>query len=156
MSEPRGAAVRLPPPLVPLILLGVGMGVHRFVPLVTPLGQGAAGWILGLGFVVAGVALVTLAMGWFRKTGQDPKPWTESPELILEGIYRWTRNPMYVGFGALQAGIGLLLGSLWPLLLVPMTGWAIQRTAIVHEEAYLTATFGEPYERYMESVRRWL
>lgn len=156
-TSKKGPAVRLPPPVVPLLALGVGMLIHWLLPLsTTTIAGGGARYAIGGALVVGGLLLMAFAIGWFRKTGQDPKPWTESPELILEGIYRWTRNPMYLGMGLLQAGLGLLLGSLWPLLLVPVTWCVIYLIAIRHEETYLSEKFGESYERYRTSVRRWL
>ncbi len=152
----KGPPVRIPPPVVPLIMLGFGMLAHWFVPLSTPLGRGGVRFAVGGALAAAGLAAMGLAMGWFRKTGQDPVPWTESPELIVEGIYKRTRNPMYLGMGLLQGGLGLLLGSVWPLVLVPVTGWLIYVIAIRHEEAYLAEKFGESYARYRASVRRWL
>ncbi len=154
MSESEGAAVRFPPPFVPLIGLVVGLVIQRFIPL--SIAGGGVRWGLGTVLVVAGLALMGLAFGWFRKTGQDPKPWTEAPELIVEGVYRHSRNPMYVAMGLLQAGFGLFLGSLWPLLLVPVSCWTIYLIAIRHEEAYLSEKFGESYAQYCDSVRRWI
>ena len=152
----RGAAVRLPPPVVPVVMLVVGLAVDR---LAAPLGWAPAGllrWLGGAALVGIGIALLGAAAGLFRKTGQDPKPWEPSPELILEGIYLRTRNPMYVSFCVLQAGLGVLFGSLLPLILVPVTAWIITTTAIVHEEAYLRGKFGADYEAYLGRVRRWI
>ena len=132
----RGAAVRIPPPIIPVIMLAVGVGIDA---IASPLGWAPAGllrWAAGGVLTAIGVALLGAAGGLFRKTGQDPKPWAPSPELIIEGIYLRTRNPMYVSFCALQAGLGLLLGSAIPLLLVPVTAWIITQIAIRHEEAY--------------------
>lgn len=54
------------------------------------------------------------------RTGQDPKPWTPSPELIVQAPYRWTRNPMYVGLTCILVGLGLALNYLWFSLLAPI------------------------------------
>jgi len=97
-----------------------------------------------------------MAIGLFRKSGQDPAPWASSPELIGEGIYRWTRNPMYLGMGLIQAGLGALFSNMWIVALVPVTWFAIYLIAIRHEEAYLESQFGAPYLEYKKSVRRWL
>jgi protein-S-isoprenylcysteine O-methyltransferase Ste14 len=155
-NEKKGAAVRFPPPFVPLIALALGMVLHWFVPLSTPIARGAPRFVIGGGLVVLGVALMAMAFGWFRKTGQDPAPWEESPELIVEGVYRWTRNPMYLSMGMLQAGLGILFASVWPLILVPATWSVIYQIAIRHEETYLSQKFGESYERYRTDVRRWI
>jgi protein-S-isoprenylcysteine O-methyltransferase Ste14 len=151
-----GAAVRFPPPLVPLMGLGLGEILHRFVwalplPLDGAVRYGSAG-VLSL----CGVALMFAAMGLFRRSGQDPKPWKSTPEILSTGIYARTRNPMYLGMGLLQAGIGLALANGWTVVLVVPVWWVIYRIAIRHEEAYLEQKFGTTYTDYKRSVRRWL
>lgn len=96
------------------------------------------------------------AIGLFRSTGQDPKPWESTPEIISTGIYGFTRNPMYLAMGFLQGGIGLMLVNVWVISLVPVTWFAIYRIAIRHEESYLEQKFGSVYQDYKKSVRRWL
>ena len=151
-----GAAVRFPPPIVPLIALALGAGVHGFVwPLALPV-EGVLRWGVAGVLVALGLGLMGAAMGLFRRTHQDPKPWVSTPEIISSGIYGYTRNPMYLGMGLLQAGFGVLLANAWVLLLVPVTWWTISQIAIRHEEAYLEEKFGSAYTDYKGSVRRWL
>ena len=151
-----GAAVRFPPPLVPLIALALGLGLQcARAPLpIVP----AAGLRFAVAFVLvgAGLGLVTPALRLFRVTGQDPTPWETTPAIISTGIYRFTRNPMYLGMGLLQAGIGFGLGNGWVVALVPISWLVIYWIAIRHEEAYLTHKFGAVYQDYKASVRRWL
>jgi protein-S-isoprenylcysteine O-methyltransferase Ste14 len=151
-----GAAVRFPPPFVPLIALAVGVVLDLWVlplslPLEGVLRYGMAGLLLALGF-----GLMAAAFGLFRRTGQDAKPWVSTPEIISTGIYRFTRNPMYVSMGLLQAGFGVALANGWVMLLVPVTWIVIYSIAIRHEEAYLEEKFGSVYTEYKASVRRWL
>jgi protein-S-isoprenylcysteine O-methyltransferase Ste14 len=160
MSEENGnsdgAAVRFPPPFVPLIALAAGIVLHRFVqPFPLPV-DGALRWGLGAVLVVLGLGAMAAAFGLFRRTGQDPAPWESTPEIIASGIYRYTRNPMYLSMGLLQAGIGVLLANAWVVLLVPVVWWTIYATAIRHEEAYLERKFGSTYTDYRNAVRRWL
>jgi protein-S-isoprenylcysteine O-methyltransferase Ste14 len=151
-----GAAVRFPPPFVPLIALGLGVAVHALVwPLRIPL-AGAARYGIAAVLVALGVALGGSAIRLFVRSGQDPAPWESTPEVIATGIYRFTRNPMYLGMGLLQAGIGVALANGWVVLLVPVTWLVIYRIAIRHEEAYLERKFGSGYTDYKKAVRRWL
>ena len=151
-----GAAVRFPPPLVPLIGLAVGVVIQRFAwPLPFPdlgLARTAAGGLL----LAVGVGLIMAAGRLFQRSGQDPKPWESTPEIIATGIYRLTRNPMYLGMGLLQAGLGVLLSNLWIILLVPVSWGVIYLIAIRHEEAYLERKFGSSYTDYKAAVRRWI
>jgi protein-S-isoprenylcysteine O-methyltransferase Ste14 len=151
-----GAAVRFPPPFVPLAALALGIVIHLWVlplriPLEGVLRYGLAALLLGLG-----VFLMVGAFGLFRRTGQDPKPWVSTPEIISTGVYRFTRNPMYVSMGLLQAGIGIALANGWVVMLVPVVWVVIYLIAIRYEEAYLEEKFGGLYTQYKASVRRWL
>ena len=155
-DPPDGARVRFPPPLAPVFALGLGLLMHHFVrPLPIPI-TGLAKTGLGLLLLAAGVALIAAALGLFRSTGQNPEPWASTPEIISTGVYRFSRNPMYLSLGLIQAGIGVLLANAWVVLFVPI-GWAvIYRIAIRHEEAYLERKFGSAYTDYKKSVRRWV
>ena len=160
-NDPAGddrAAVRVPPPLVALLTMVAGYGLERVVPLATataipPLVRYGVG-----GFIVAGsvAALSVWPIILFRRSGQDPRPWTPTPELLVEGPYRYTRNPMYLMMLLVCAGAAFLLASAWILCLTPLCGVIIDRTAIRHEEAYLERKFGERYRRYCDRVRRWI
>lgn len=155
-NQRDGAAVRFPPPLVYLIAVIAGGVLHVFVaPL--PI---ALSWALriGLALVAAGLgfAFVAAAIGLFRRTGQDPKPWESTPEIISTGIYRYTRNPMYVGMALVQTGIGVGWGNGWILAFVPVVLAIVYAIAVRHEEEYLERKFGETYTAYKASVRRWI
>lgn len=155
-NERDGAAVRIPPPLVYLGGVIAGILLHAFV-LPLPVATATAMRIALA--VVAGVPAVVLlagAIGHFRRTGQDPKPWEPTPEIISTGVYRFTRNPMYVGLALVQIAIGVALANGWILILVPVVLAVVYATAVRHEEAYLTRKFGDEYTRYKGSVRRWL
>jgi protein-S-isoprenylcysteine O-methyltransferase Ste14 len=154
-SKERGAGVRLPPPLVYLAAVVLGGVLEWLWRISLPLG-GSAGVVAGLVIGGLGVAAVAAAFGLFRSTGQDPAPWEPTPEIVSTGIYRFTRNPMYVGMGLLQAGIGIGFASGWILLLSPISLVVVYWTAVRHEEAYLEGKFGEAYLGYKARVRRWL
>ncbi len=151
-----GAAVRIPPPLVYLGAVIVGVLVHAFVvPLPIELALGLR-ITVGVAATVPSLVLMGLAIGLFRRTGQDPKPWVTTPEIISTGVYRITRNPMYVGMALLQIAIGVGLGNWWIIILVPVVLVVVYLTAVRHEEAYLERKFGTAYTDYKKSVRRWL
>ena len=158
MDEPEkdGAAVRIPPPLVYVASVVLGILIHRYalpLPLdLAPLPRVALTALPG----VLGLVLVGGAIGLFRRTGQDPKPWAPTPEIVSTGVYRITRNPMYLGMALWQAALGVGLVNGWILVLVPASLALVYATAIRHEEAYLERKFGEGYTRYRHSVRRWI
>jgi len=149
------AAVRIPPPLVFLAAVIAGAVLGLVVPLRLPLSLGAR---IAATAVAGGLGLAfgIPAFGLMRSTGQNPAPWTTSPELLGGGVYRVTRNPMYVGMALLQTAIGLGAASGWIVLLVPVSLAVVYATAVRHEEAYLERKFGEPYLSYKRRVRRWI
>jgi len=150
------ARVRIPPPLVFLTALLAGIAVQRFAhPLHVPLDRAVA-IAVGAAIAAAGVACVVSARVLFHRTGQNPVPWKPTPELILAGPYRFTRNPMYVGVTLFVIGLGCALDNAW------IAPFALAALAIVHgcavlpEERYLLEKFGDSYAAYRARVRRYL
>jgi len=154
-SAERGASVRFPPPLVFVGFIVFGVILRYVVGALTP---PAAGWtrLLGAGLLVAGVAVIMSARTLFVRTGQSPAPWKPSPELILRGPYRLTRNPMYLGLTCIQAGLGLVTGNAWISLLAPIALLIVHFIAVRPEEKYLTEKFGRSYREYCGRVRRYI
>jgi protein-S-isoprenylcysteine O-methyltransferase Ste14 len=151
-----GAAVRIPPPLVYLGAVIAGVLMHVFVvplPIGLPL---VSRIVVATAAAVSSLVFMGLAIQLFRRTDQDPKPWATTPEIISTGVYRVTRNPMYVGMALLQIAIGVGLANWWLIIAVPVVLVVVYFTAIRHEEAYLERKFGRAYSDYKESVRRWL
>ena len=151
-----GASVRIPPPLVYLAAVIAGGLAGRYLfPLSLDVPGGvrftAAAVVVAIGFGV-----MAAAVGLFRRTGQDPKPWKSTPEIISTGVYRITRNPMYVGMALLQAGYGMARANGWTIALIPIVLAVVYATAVRHEEAYLEQKFGAAYLTYKSSVRRWI
>jgi protein-S-isoprenylcysteine O-methyltransferase Ste14 len=80
-----------------------------------------------------------------------------STRLVLtSGPFALSRNPLYLGLIVLDAGLALLLPSVWALLLLPVGISALRWGAIVPEERYLATKFGADYEAYRQRVRRWI
>ena len=155
-ESPDGAKVRFPPPLVAVLSLLLGVALNLQFPIVSiPI---PAMWriALGVAIVIAGVVPAVAARIHFRRTGQSVIPWKPTPELIFQGPYRFTRNPMYVGLTLMQIGIGVALNNLWISLLAAVTLAIIHVIAVRPEEAYLSQKFGDPYRAYLTRVRRYL
>lgn len=150
------AGVKIPPPLAFGGTLAVGLALDKF--LIWNIGIPLGGWLENLvGWVamLAGFAILMTAIGLFRKAGTDPQPWTATTALVTDGVYRWTRNPMYLGMALIYLGIAFLWDSLMALILfVPLVVW-ITREVIEREEVYMTAKFGDAYLAYRERTNRW-
>jgi len=154
MAEPPDHAdVRILPPVLLLGSVLLGLGLHWLLPL-----RFGGGLRLAFGLVLigAGVAAGGWTLTWLRRTHQDPDPRKPSPELILGGPFRWSRNPIYLGMVLLQAGIGVAAGNGWLLLLLAPLVLILQHSVIEREEEYLARKFGDAYAAYRASVRRWL
>lgn len=153
-SDPSrdAAAVRFPPPLIFLgfVMLGPLIDLWLALPPLT-----VPRW---LGAVVAlpGLALIATGVGTFRRSGEDPTPWTGTGQVIATGIYARTRNPMYLGMAIVALGLAVALASMMALLMTLVAVAVVGRTVIAREERYLEAKFGSHYREYMARVRRWL
>jgi protein-S-isoprenylcysteine O-methyltransferase Ste14 len=76
--------------------------------------------------------------------------------LIQDGPFRYTRNPLYLSDAMIYSGIAVLRNSLWSILLLPVAMFVIEREVMGREERYLERTFGEEYLDYRRRVRRWI
>jgi protein-S-isoprenylcysteine O-methyltransferase Ste14 len=151
-----GAKVRFPPPLVFLGAIIAGVMVQR---MATPLSLKVAPGIrlaVGVPILVCGTSLVISARIWFTRTRQSPIPWRPTPELILQGPYRFTRNPMYVGVTLFVIGLGLTVNNLWISLFAAPALMAVHFIAVLPEERYLAEKFGESYRNLLARVRRYI
>jgi protein-S-isoprenylcysteine O-methyltransferase Ste14 len=143
----------LPP--VYLILSIVLMGaLHFFFPVVRFLQPPFT--YLGVVLIVAGIAISAYASGLFAKAGTPVIPFKPSTALVTTGLYRWTRNPMYLGTIIILLGLAMFCGTAGSLLPVPFYIWLIRARFVVREERFLEDIFGERYLEYKRSVRRWL
>ncbi len=161
-----------PPPLLFLGALAVELALDFGL---ARLSTGLPGWLrLGAGaslaaaagalfaaaagalFAAAAGALFAGALGRFRRAGTPVEPWRPSSALVTDGVYRFTRNPIYLGMALLYAGLALGADSAVALaLLVPLLA-LVQAGIVAREERYLEGRFGDEYRRYKASVRRWI
>jgi len=114
--------------------------------------------LVALACGLIGVGLGLDALGGFakRKTTVNPHHPERASDLVTSGVYRFTRNPMYLGIVLVSLAVPLLLstalGLIGPLVLVA----ALTQLQIVPEERHLTDLFGADYTAYQSKVRRWL
>jgi protein-S-isoprenylcysteine O-methyltransferase Ste14 len=158
MAEPVVSAadavgMRFPPPLTIFLFGAAGAGLESLWP--TSFGIGNLATWLGSALVAAELALSILAVHALRAVGASPDPRVGVPALAERGIYRRSRNPIYLGMLLVLLGTGLWLSSAW-MAASALPAWALlQRTIVAREEAYLAARFPEQYAAYARRVRRW-
>ncbi len=142
------------PPFYFMTGLILMIAVHFLLPVSQFVGSP---WrYIGVGPVVIGMVLNLWADGLFKKYGTEVKPFRDSRGLVLNGPYRFSRNPMYLGGGFIFTGVGLLLGSALPLAVIPIMIWLVSVQFIVPEERDMERQFGDQYLEYRRRVRRWL
>lgn len=112
--------------------------------------------LLGIGPIGAGMALHASASRLFAQRGTTRAALAEPSALVVDGPFRWTRNPMYLAGVAILLGAAFVLGSLTPFLVAPLFALVVQGTFIRPEERILARRFGGEYEAYRARVRRWI
>ena len=148
------AGIRVPPPILLIVAILAGYGLQRLWALEL---TDWSGWYVAA-WALIGVGVVILIGCWvqFYRAKTNIQPHKPSSHLIQSGLYRFSRNPIYVAGLFLQLGIALLMNNLWIVLLVPVSKFVFDRYVIAREESYLERAFGEVYLDYKSSVRRWL
>lgn len=113
---------------------------------------------LGLALIAGALMLDLSSLFLFIKRKTTPNPFSpeNASKLVTSGMYRFTRNPMYVGLALLLTGWAIYLGSLSPFLLIPLFVVVLTVQQIIPEEKILEEKFGKEYLDYKQSVRRWL
>lgn len=145
---------RIIPPVYFLGALLLMVGLHYFLPLTE--------WIRdfirfsGITLIMGGVVMAVWGSRAFYKADTPVKPFETTTTLVTHGLYRFTRNPMYLGMVLTLLGTGFLLGSLTPLLVIPIFVWLINNVFIKAEEKMLEELFGDEYLEYKKKVGRWI
>lgn len=146
----------IPPPVYLLAFGAVMWLMHGYVPLY---------YWLEIPWRYTGLLLIFLAglsdlwsLGLFLKLHTTPNPMRPSAttHLVTLGLYRYSRNPMYLGMLVMLLGWWIWLGSLTPILLLPVFIYVLVKMQVEPEEEALEAHFGDRYREYKNSVPRWL
>jgi protein-S-isoprenylcysteine O-methyltransferase Ste14 len=111
---------------------------------------------LALLLAAAGLAIYLWCALDFARAAGTPAPIDPPKELVARGLYRYSRNPMYVGVLSLIAAQALFFASAGTLLYVAVLFFAFHSFVVVYEEPTLERSFGAAYQRYRASVPRWI
>ncbi len=146
---------KIPPPLVGLTLAAAMWAITKYtaatLAVPDPVFAASAVALVGIGFDIAGLVSFRLA-----KTTVNPLRPEKASSLVTSGVYRYTRNPMYVGMLFLLMAWALYLDSPWALAGPLVFVLYMNRFQIGPEEKALEALFGDDFIDYKERVRRWL
>lgn len=146
--------IRVLPPFIFLIALIVAFLVERFLPV--PLVPAGLRYSLGGALMFVSLAPMPWVLRAFirAKTSIDARH--NASSLIVDGLYQYSRNPIYVAMITLCIGIGIMADNIWVLPALVAAIFYLFYTVIVVEERYLEAKFGDEYRDYKRRVRRWL
>jgi len=146
--------MKIKPPVYFLAAAGVMAALHFYYPV--------AQWVeppisyIGGALFALGVIAVMMIKRRFDAVGTTIKPFAESSALLTDGLYRYSRNPIYVCMLVGLIGVFIAFGSLSPVIVIPVFFWIINSRIIPVEESMLEAAFGDDYRNFKSSVRRWL
>ena len=111
-------------------------------------------------YIILSLAALVIVIGGLQfrlaKTTVNPLVPHEASALVTSGIYRYSRNPMYVGFALVLLAWAIYLGNYLLLLLLAIFIWHITMVQIIPEEKALIKKFGQQFTDYMQHTRRWL
>ena len=155
-SSDDTAGVIAPPPLLYGAALAAGLALD-FLVIRMPTGLPAAvRFGLAAACVLAALVLIGGALTGFRRAGTPAEPWRASTAIVTDGVYGYTRNPMYVAMALVYGAIAVAADSLLTLLLLVPLLAVVHYGVVLREERYLERKFGDPYRRYKSAVRRWV
>jgi protein-S-isoprenylcysteine O-methyltransferase Ste14 len=142
------------PPTYLLVSIVIMLALHFLLPVpkIIPMPWN----VLGIVPLACGIALNLAADKAFREVGTTVKPFEESKALLTSGVFRISRNPMYLGYELILIGIAIMLRSLTPYVVIPVFVVLMNRVFIRVEEQMLGKKFGPGWSEYGEKVRRWI
>ena len=147
---------RIPwPPILYGLALVVGVGLGKVAPapawLDGPVARGLGGLLLALGLGLDLAAAITM---WRRRA--NILPHRPATALVTSGPFAWSRNPIYLGNTTALCGAGLAFANPWLIGTGLIAAVAVNRLAILREEAHLARLFGGDWEAYCRRTPRWL
>lgn len=148
------APVRVPAPFIYAAFIGAALLLHLLLPL--PASAPDLMRAVGLVAVFGGLGLAGLAVIRMRRAHTPVSPHQPSTSLVTDGPFRFTRNPIYLGFFFIFLGFTLVAGTLWGGILAPLAPVIVNYLVIGAEEGYLDRRFADRYAEYRSRVRKWL
>lgn len=156
-SEDGGATersgVRVWPPLFFAAGLALGLAADR-IPQSATYGTRARR-ILGTLSLATGLGAAAAAIARIKGAGSNVSPFAPSTALATDGVFRFTRNPMYFGATSAYIGVALIARSIPAFVMLPVTLALVDHFVVDREEHYLEARFGDAYREYRARTPRW-
>ena len=156
LGAPDVAGVIALPPLIFLGFLAAAAVLEAVVPLPLLAAHAFPRYLAGAALAAGGIVMIARGARRFLAAGTNIPPTLPTTALVVDGIYRRTRNPLYLGTTLVYLGLGVAAGSLWAIGLVVPLMWVINVGVVAREERYLERKFGDTYRAYKARVRRWI
>ena len=115
-----------------------------------------AGQVIGGALILAGLVLLVTANGLFTRAGTNVIPFHDVTALVTSGVYRLSRNPMYLGMVLVLLGVAVTVGATTALAVPPLFAVIVQLRFIQGEEQMLREAYPQEYPAYCAKVRRWI
>ncbi len=146
--------MQINPPTLFWIIISAIFAVERFFPLM----RFTEPWILwgGIAVFVFGVGVSVAGKNLFERIGTNVYTFEEPGELVTEGVFSISRNPMYLGLVLAVIGAAMVSRTLAALVLSALFAVIVRYCYVAYEERAMRRKFGDPYEAYCRSVRRWI
>lgn len=152
----KGPGVYIPPPLFYILIFVTAVILQQIIPIPDKIFQLWTIKVAGIFFLFAALFFLYRSLRQFFQSKNTVILIKPAKALETSGIYRISRNPMYVGLTFVYLGITCLIGNWWNIILFPLLFVIVQEYVIKREEKYLVLEFGQQYEKYRRNVRRWL
>ena len=156
IDKSKGPGVYIPPPLLYVLIFIAALRIQKLIPLPDQLFHLTAMKITGVFLLITALYFLVKSLRQFFLTKNTVILIKPASSLQVTGIYRTTRNPMYVGLAIVYLGITCFIGNWWNVILFPLLVFIVQEYIIKREEKYLELEFGKEYNDYKKTVRRWL
>jgi protein-S-isoprenylcysteine O-methyltransferase Ste14 len=144
------------PPLIFLGFLAAAAVLEAVVPLPPLTAHAFPRYLAGAALAAGGFVMIAMGTRRFLAAGTNIPPTLPTTALVVDGVYRRTRNPLYLGTALVYLGLGVAAGSLWAIGLVVPLMWVINVGVVARKERYLERKFGDAYRAYKARVRRWI
>ena len=155
--DSRGIArVIAPPPLIFLGFLALAAVLEAVVPTPTKTFLPYVRYVAGTVLFVIGLVIGIADVQGLRASDTNISTDLPATALVVDGIYRWSRNPLYLAMTLAYGGLAIAAGSAWAIMLIIPLLVVMNIGVISREERYLEREFGDAYRTYKWRVRRWL
>jgi protein-S-isoprenylcysteine O-methyltransferase Ste14 len=155
-NNSKGPGVYIPPPLFYIIIFIAAVLIQNQIPIADVLFQSWILKVVGIFFIIISLFFLARSLRQFIQSKNTVITIKPASSLQNTGIYRISRNPMYLGLAIVYLGISCFIGNWWNIILFPLLFLIIQEYIIKREEKYLELEFGQQYVEYKRTVRRWL